>query len=79
MKELKNYWILEYSKSQNDFIAIMMQEQIITNRHYFLNEIQHDYMPIMYFETKEELENEVEKLKIILNNKTNKNEQIKQR
>lgn len=79
MKQLKNYWILEYSKSENNFIAITLKEQIITNRNYILNEIHHDYIPIMYFNTKEELEIEAEKLKIILNNKTNKNEQIKQR
>lgn len=61
--ELKNYWILEHSFANNDLIAITMLEQIKANRDCLLNGIQHDYIPVMYFETKEELEIEAEFLK----------------
>lgn len=54
--ELKNYFILEYSFANNDLIAITLLEQIKANRDCLLNGIQHDYIPIMYFETKSELE-----------------------
>lgn len=63
MKELHNYWILEYSFANNDLIAITLLEQIKANRDCLLNGIQHDYVPIMYFHTKKELESEAEFLR----------------
>lgn len=63
MKELHNYWIIEYSFANNDLIAITLLEQIKANRDCLLNGIQHDYVPIMYFETKDELEIEAEFLR----------------
>ena len=63
MKELHNYWILEYSFANNDLIAITLLEQIKANRDCLLNGIQHDYVPIMYFYTKKELELEAEFLR----------------
>jgi hypothetical protein len=57
---LKNLYILEYSMSQNSFICITLLEQMKNNRTCLLKGIQHDYMPISYHKTIEDLEKEAE-------------------
>ena len=63
---LKNYFILEYSMQNNHLICITLLEQIKNNRMCLLKGIQHDYIPINYFETIEQLEVEAEYVKNLI-------------
>lgn len=60
MNKLPQLWVLEFSHSENVLIAITLQEQITANRMCLLSGIKHDFYPVMYFETREELEVEAE-------------------
>lgn len=70
---IDNTWVLEYSFSQNCFVAITKKEQIVSNRNCLLENIPHDFIPINEFETKELLEEEA---KFIIS-KMNSNPTIK--
>ena len=60
---LNNTWILEYSFSQNCFVAITKREQITSNRTCLLENIPHDFIQINEFETKDLLEDEADFLR----------------
>jgi hypothetical protein len=69
MKALINYFVLEYSMSNNTLIAITLMEQMQSNRTCLMEGIQHDYMPISYHKTLEELEVEAEYVRHLLKSK----------